>query len=123
MKTEFQESSIVSRIETGTFEVIESGILILADKNSSAKFFIEDLLVEIAFNNIDPVIDHKLYLQYINDKHIQIICKNFNPNGEGLTEPAHLFSVDNIDIYIKFIAFDIENLPRIIYTFYKKKEG
>jgi len=110
---------LLSKVETSEYEVLETGSLILSQKGGNVKFFINDIIIELCFENDANSEKNKLFADTINDKYLKMTCKNFG-EGAGPTEPIQVCLIDNMEVYIKFIAFQIENLPRIMYTFYKK---
>lgn len=113
--------SIVSKIETGEYEILDSGSVLLSQKDGNIKFFIGEVIIELCFENEANMEDkNKISIVEINNKHMQIVCKNFFPLGAGTTNPFRIYSTGSVDIYMEFMAFDTGKLPRVMYTFYKK---
>lgn len=115
----------VKKIEAGDFEIIESGSFILPDKRDKIKLYIDDIIIEIVFDN-DPqkTENYKTTLKTIDEHTLVISCENFqeSPFGAGFKKPELLLldDEDNKEIYFKFMIFNLNHLPYIFYTFYKK---
>lgn len=113
----------IYKIEAGKYEVIDSGIFIIPEKNSSITFFIDDLIIELVLKQDDSKDEQNtVTFEIISEKHMQVICNNWFPatSGSGLPEPVPIFSRDNITIYMNFIFESLDCLPQITYTFYRK---
>lgn len=114
--------NFIHKIETGDFTVIDSGIVIMADVWKGAKFYLDDLTVEIKYVNDDNDKKVRIYYDAPTENTIEIKCINFDDSslGRGNPEPVSIINMGGETIYIRFIVFALSNLARIVYTFYKK---
>lgn len=112
---------LVNKLETDGYEILYSGSTMLFNPNGNLKFFINDLIIELQFIKGDY--DDKIRIDTTNstDKHVIIKCTGYeNSLGSGLTEPINILDINNESVFFRFIAFDMSNLPYIIFSFYRE---
>ena len=111
----------VNKLETDEYEILYSGSTMLFKPNGNIKFYIDDLIIELQF--IKGNFDDKISIDRTNstDKHIIIKCTGYeNSLGTGLTKPINILDIDNVPVFFRFIAFDMSNLPYIVFSFYRE---
>ena len=112
-------SRFISKIESGCYEIIESGSIILFNKNDKLIFYIEDLLFEVVFQSGDEQ-SIKSYIDDDNKNKFYMICTGFNNVlGSSPMTPLPILNQNGHDIYFSFVAFNMSGIPYLIYTFYR----
>ena len=112
-------SKFISKITSDNYEIIGSGSIILFTKNSKLRFYIDDLCIEIEFKDgetrsIEAQIDKN------DKKKFNILCTGFNNAlGSSPKLPFPILTNNGYTIYFSFVAFNMNKIPYLIYTFYK----
>lgn len=111
-------SKLANKIESDGYEIIESGSVVLFNKNGKLTFTIDNLCFEIEFKSgteqgIKSSIDK-------NKNKFHMICTGFdNALGSSPSSPLHILNHNGYNIYFRFVAFNMNEIPYLIYTFYK----
>lgn len=110
-------------IDVGEYQVLGSGTIILPMPQSDIVFHIDDINIKISFTENTNLNEPELSYEKIDDKNLKIKCCNFGNAdlGKGLVEPMEFMKSGDTAIYFKFIVTSLLRLPRILYTFYKRK--
>ena len=112
-------------IKNGEYTVINHGAFVLFDKNKA----IELSIIEKTSNDVISLkiefVDSKEKSRFEvveadeMNKKLMFRCIGYNnPLGAGIAEPISIANVNNRRIFFRFMAFSMNQLPYIIYTFY-----
>lgn len=116
-------TSLISKITSNNYEIIESGSVILFSKNSKLNFNIDNLCLEIEFKNGDNR-SIESHIDKNNRNKFYMLCTGFNNAlGASPKSPFPILTSNGYTIYFSFVAFDMNKIPYLIYTFYKGEKN